>query len=300
MSKNMKANGLSRGTQYKLDDPGKIQVVKGFNARKKMTGIDELVDSILENGVRTPLWVRRDRGNPDQPFILIAGQRRLTALKKIWEEYEPDFKIPVNIFDVDEDEAELLMLAENMERENLTPIDEAAQVVKWLQKGLTPEEVVDRLAQVGLKRSIAWVEQRRVLAGASTALKRKVESDEVLLSVALDIARKTPTGKQAEVLDAVIQEAGGKKSKQRKAAAKVTGTAVRPGKKSLQSVMRAFNSTKVTGQVSAKDARKLAIQMLTYAAGEATKDEVLESFAESLKLDATPADPKESEEQAEA
>jgi|GEM_PF-6900792 len=295
MAKNLVAKGTSRGTQYKVNHPGLIQIVKGFNIRTKaevLKDLPELKASILENGVRTPLWVRRDRANKEQPFILIAGERRLTALNQIWEEYEtPDFKIPIDIYDVDEEEAELLMLAENMERKDLTPVDEANQVAKWLKMGLTPAEVVERFASVGMQRSEPWVEQRRVLAGASANLKRKVAQGEVLLSVALDIARKVPSAAQSDALDKVLAKAGGKKSKQRKAAAKVTGTAVRPGKKDLMAVMRTLNAATVNGKVDAGEARKLAVRMLAFAAGEATKDEVLKGFMSSLNLKAPPAEP---------
>lgn len=291
-----KIQGVKRATQYVVEHPNMIQVLKGFNARTKAEvtkGLAELKSSILENGIRTPLWVRRDRANKEQPFILIAGERRLTALQQIWDEYQdPEVRIKVDIFDVDEDEAELLMLAENMERKDLTPVDEATQVAKWIRKGFTPAEIVEMLAQVGLKRSEPWVEQRRVLAGASADLKRRVAAGEILLSVALDVARKVPTAKQSDALDKVISKSGGKKSRQRKAAAKVTGTTLRPGKKDLQAVMRTLGATAVEGTVDAADARKLAIRMLAFAAGEATKDEVLKGFMESMNLKAPEPTPK--------
>ena len=81
------------------------------------TSLEELTASIKEKGSLTPITVQKE-GNQ---FILIAGERRLRASKKAGLK-----KIPVYIIDV-ADDAEMIEMAliENIQRENLTPIEEA-------------------------------------------------------------------------------------------------------------------------------------------------------------------------------
>jgi len=81
------------------------------------TSLEELTASIKEKGILTPITVRKV-GNQ---FILIAGERRLRASKKSGLK-----KIPAYIINV-ADDAEMIEMAliENIQRENLNPIEEA-------------------------------------------------------------------------------------------------------------------------------------------------------------------------------
>ena len=97
----------------------------------------ELTHSIREKGVLQPLLVRAIAGR----YQLIAGERRLTAAK------EAGLKtVPVLVKDVNESEAFQLALIENMQREDLNPVD----VGKALRKlsddfKLTQEEIAQRI-----------------------------------------------------------------------------------------------------------------------------------------------------------
>ena len=90
-----------------------------YQPRQKFdeTSLEELTASIKEKGILTPITVRKV-GNQ---FILIAGERRLRASKKSGLK-----KIPAYIIDV-ADDAEMIEMAliENIQRENLNPIEEA-------------------------------------------------------------------------------------------------------------------------------------------------------------------------------
>ena len=81
------------------------------------TTMEELTASIKEKGVLTPITVQK----VNNQFILIAGERRLRASKKAGLK-----KIPAHIIEV-KDEADLIEMAliENIQRENLNPIEEA-------------------------------------------------------------------------------------------------------------------------------------------------------------------------------
>jgi ParB family transcriptional regulator, chromosome partitioning protein len=87
-------------------------------------GIEELKQSISENGVIQPITVRKTEGG----FELISGERRLRAVTELGFE-----RIPAYVIDVDSDEKMLEMaLVENIQREDLNPI-ELARAYEQLQ-----------------------------------------------------------------------------------------------------------------------------------------------------------------------
>ncbi len=103
----------------------------------------ELVDSVKEKGVIQPITVRRVPGG----YELVAGERRVRASIEAGLE-----KIPAYILDVDSD-AEMLELAiiENVQRENLNPIEVALGYHRLIEEcQLTQEEVA---MKVGKERS---------------------------------------------------------------------------------------------------------------------------------------------------
>ena len=79
--------------------------------------LEELAASIQEKGVITPVTVRLDK----EGYILIAGERRLRASKLAKQKEIPAYIIEVT----DESEMMEVALIENIQRENLNPIEEA-------------------------------------------------------------------------------------------------------------------------------------------------------------------------------
>lgn len=105
--------------------------------------LNELKQSIAEKGVIQPITVRRY----DAGYQLIAGERRLRAVTALELEY-----IPAYILDVETDEDMLeLSLIENIQREDLNPVDVAKGYRRLLdQCHLTQEQVAQK---VGKERS---------------------------------------------------------------------------------------------------------------------------------------------------
>ena len=89
-----------------------------FQARKKfdLDKLKELSESIEKNGLIQPVIVRKIKNN----FELVAGERRLRACKLVGID-----KIPVIISDFDDRKAFESGLIENLQREDLTVIEEA-------------------------------------------------------------------------------------------------------------------------------------------------------------------------------
>ncbi len=89
--------------------------------------IDELASSITQYGVLQPLLVREDPDNAGD-FEIIAGERRWRASQKAQLH-----DIPVIVLELDELEAFKIALIENLQREDLDPIDEALGYQKLLK-----------------------------------------------------------------------------------------------------------------------------------------------------------------------
>lgn len=82
------------------------------------TALAELASSIASHGVLQPLLVRPAR--EDGQFQLIAGERRLRAAQLAGLA-----EVPVLVRDIDDHEALIVTLLENLQREDLNPIEEA-------------------------------------------------------------------------------------------------------------------------------------------------------------------------------
>lgn len=97
--------------------------------------IDELAESIKANGLLQPILVRKDAYSDS--YEIIAGERRYRAAKKAGLE-----QVPVMVKNIDDRETLKLALIENIQRENLTPIEEA-EGYKNLQSefGYTQEQL---------------------------------------------------------------------------------------------------------------------------------------------------------------
>lgn len=115
--------------------PGKYQPRLDFDNER----LQELVDSIKEKGVVQPVIVRPVGGE----FELIAGERRLRAAKSIGMS-----KVPAIVKSVGDEEALELAIVENLQRENLNPIEEARAYRTLTEKfGVTQDGVAKKVGK---------------------------------------------------------------------------------------------------------------------------------------------------------
>lgn len=103
--------------------------------------LDELVLSITEHGIIQPLILTKD--DNEESYTLIAGERRLRAARLAGLK-----SVPVVIRQASDQERLELALIENIQRENLTPV-EAAHAFERLQEefGLSQEQVAERVGK---------------------------------------------------------------------------------------------------------------------------------------------------------
>ncbi|ADQ61914.1 ParB/RepB/Spo0J family partition protein [Lactobacillus delbrueckii subsp. lactis] len=115
--------------------PNPYQPRKNFDEKK----LAELAESIKENGVLQPIIVRRSVGG----YEIIAGERRCRA-----SQLAGQATIPAIIRQFDESQMMEVAILENLQREDLTPLEEA-QAYEMLQKnlGLTQEEVSKKMGK---------------------------------------------------------------------------------------------------------------------------------------------------------
>jgi ParB family chromosome partitioning protein len=117
------------------------------NPRQRLDGLDELAESLRTHGLLQPVVVgRRGRG-----YELIAGHRRLEAARRLgWAE------IAAVVRDETDDQAYILTLVENLQREDLQPREEAAALeVLVRERGWSTRQVGE-----AIKRSHIYVSRR--------------------------------------------------------------------------------------------------------------------------------------------
>ncbi len=113
------------------------------NPRKDMGDLTELTNSVKRNGIRQNLIVTPildDDGEETDTYRIIAGHRRFAAAKKAHL-----IAVPCSIErDLDEADEMMAMLEENMQRSNLTYLEEAQGVQMCLDLGISMEKIESR------------------------------------------------------------------------------------------------------------------------------------------------------------
>lgn len=147
----MATNRLGRGLQALIpeltnSDSGKSESVREIEIARITANpfqprvefdparLEELKQSIQQNGLITPVTVRPHGGN----FQLIAGERRLRAVQELGYT-----RVPAFVLDIKDDRQMLeLAIVENVQREDLNPIEEARGYQRLIEECDLTQEVV--------------------------------------------------------------------------------------------------------------------------------------------------------------
>ena len=184
----------------KLDElrPGSTQ------PRSTMTeeGLQELADSIRQQGIISPIIVRP----ADEGYEIIAGERRFRAARMAGLE-----EVPVIIRTVDQTQALAMALIENMQREDLNPLEEAAGIQRLIDECDYPHEQAaeavgrSRTATTNLLRLLtltpevkAMLKERKLEMGHARALLALDAAEQVL--AAKEVVAKALSVRQTEDL----------------------------------------------------------------------------------------------------
>lgn len=174
--------------------------------RTKFTeeALAELEASIREFGVLQPLLVRP---MSDGSYKIVAGERRYRAARRAELK-----EVPVIIKSLTDAEAAAIALIENLQREDLNPIEEAAGIKKLIEEyGYTQEEASEKLSKsrpaianalrlLMLPQDVSkLVEEGKLSAGHARAL-LGLEDEKLISDVAKEIVEKQLSVRQTEQL----------------------------------------------------------------------------------------------------
>ena len=167
--------------------------------------LDELANSIREHGIIQPLILTKDETGDH--YTLIAGERRLRAAKLVGLE-----SVPCIVRQASEQERLELALIENIQRENLSPLDSAHAYLKLQEEfGLTQDQVAERVGKSRVavtntirllklpEEALAALNSERISEGHARAL-LGLASSQAQLAALQTILRDELNVRQAEEL----------------------------------------------------------------------------------------------------
>ncbi len=155
--------------------------------------LDELTASIREHGVLQPILVRPLGQNRYQ---LVAGERRWRATKQAGLE-----TIPALIEDIDDDTALEISIIENLQREDISPLDEAAMYDRMVREhGYSIRKLADKIG-----KDKGYLENRLRLADAPPEVRELVSLRKDTLSHAYELMKVDDPKKRRRLADQVAR-----------------------------------------------------------------------------------------------
>ncbi len=236
-----KANDAADSSEIDLSliDPCSAQPRMRFDD----ASLRELADSIRANGVVQPVLVRRKGSR----FELIAGERRLRAAKLAGLEM-----VPVVIREIPDEKLLEIALVENIQREDLNPIEEAHAYRGLLEGvGLTQEALATRIGRdrsyitnylrlLRLPDDVQQLVQDKALSTGHARALLGISEPARQSELAATIVKRTLSVRETEDL---IRRSAGKTVRGR--ASKVSGEAVDPNTRALETKLRRELGTQV-------------------------------------------------------
>ncbi len=230
--------------------PNKYQMRSDFNSSK----IEELSETIREQGIVQPLLVTHKEGK----YMLIAGERRLRAAKKAGLR-----RIPCIVRDVSEEEALVVSLIENIQREDLSPVEEAVAYRRMVKEfSMTQEEISEKVGKSRPtvantlriltlpKDLIELIKEGKLTSGHARAL-LQIDNPKKRKALALKIVREKLTVREAERL-------AGRKSGNAKKRKKKSDVDKSPEVKDMENKMEKSLGTKVNIKMKNASGKKIS------------------------------------------
>jgi ParB/RepB/Spo0J family partition protein len=156
-------------------------------------GLEDLTSSVREHGVLQPILVRPEPGGR---YELIAGERRWRAAVAAGLE-----AIPALIEEIDDETALEIAVIENLQREDLSPIDEAMIYAKMIhQRGYSIRKLAQKLG-----KDKGYLENRLRLADAPVEIRELVSLRKDTLSHAYELLKVEDPLKRKRLADMVAR-----------------------------------------------------------------------------------------------
>lgn len=146
------------------------QIKETGNVRQEYDpkGIAELADSIFTYGLINPITVKplEDDENGIKQYELVAGHRRLRAFQYLCEKGQDYTQITASV--ITKGSKDVLQLVENIQREELAPIDIETALKAMVTAGMSQKQISEELS-----KSLSWVHDR--LAGNKVRAKANAQ-----------------------------------------------------------------------------------------------------------------------------
>lgn len=139
-------------------------------------GLFDLADNIKQNGLINPITVRPKNGR----FEVVAGHRRFSACKIAGK-----IKINCVVRELSDDQVFEVMSAENLERADVDPVDEAIFLSREMERtNKTPQDLAKHI-----RRSVGYVEDRLAIGKMPDYLQYYLKNKEIKIGVALALMK---------------------------------------------------------------------------------------------------------------
>jgi ParB family chromosome partitioning protein len=174
-----------------------IAAIEVLNPRERNQRIfDDIVGNIKQIGLKKPITVTsRPNADGEIRYLLVCGEGRMKAFKSLGET-----EIPAMVIDVDDDDAFIMSLAENIARRQCRTLELLAGVQRLRDQGYDKKAIAEK---TGL--SVEYIHGiLQLLEHGEDRLLIAVESGKIPLNVALDIFG---AGNDDKVIQLALQEA---------------------------------------------------------------------------------------------
>lgn len=177
----MEANNIPSATAKTVSQVNLNSIIpSNYNPRKifSETNLSELTESIRQQGVLQPIGIRPLTDS--EHYEIVFGERRYRASIIAGTE-----TIPAIIMDITEDEAADMAITENLQRKDITPIEEASAYHKLIESGrYNIQDLAERFG-----KSENYIRTRLNFTSLIPEIAELLDSDEITISLANEICR---------------------------------------------------------------------------------------------------------------
>lgn len=271
--------------------PFESLVVNEIQARKKLSGIKELADSIKQHGLFNPLQVwptTDDDGN--ERLIVLGGHRRHKAIELLRENGEANGlsdEVPIRRVEAATlAEARIKALIDNTEREELTSFEIATECAILKEGDETNAPMSQKDIAKALSKSEAWVSAKlKTLAAAGPELTKAWKAGKLPDETVEVLAKLEGDEQDAAVAEALTERESGTtedKGKARQKAKEKAGKATKMGSKAKQALIIMLQETK---QKSKPDYVRGVLDALRLSEGAIALGKMDPEFKEFIKTE---------------
>ncbi|MGW5880282.1 ParB/RepB/Spo0J family partition protein [Nocardiopsis terrae] len=191
---------ISQAAGEAPEDPNRVPLGRlagnPENPRESLGELEELARSLSEQGLLQPLHVlprraylqvhaEHEAAIGDAAFVVVNGNRRLAAARQAGlETVAVHVRTPRGEQPEDQVSLRAAVLAENIHRQDLHPLEEAGEINKLLDHGLNRSEAASLLG-----KSNGWITQRLLLLNLHPDLQRQLRAGELKLARARELGK---------------------------------------------------------------------------------------------------------------